>query len=205
MLATLPQQFSLLDATSKIVIPTVARPHVANNSGNNEWYTPPEYIEAARQALGQIDTDPASCDSAQRVVQAKTYYTAQTDGLRHKWTGKVWMNPPYAGNLVGKFADKLAHHYECGDVTDAVVLVNNATETEWFNRLIGVASAVVFPSSRIKFWNDNGVQGAPLQAQAVLYLGKDAGAFLSAFCKFGWGAAVVNADVDGLAMHWDGD
>lgn len=33
-----------------------ASAHVSHNSGNNEWYTPPEYIEAARVVLGGMKT-----------------------------------------------------------------------------------------------------------------------------------------------------
>lgn len=86
---------------------TIKQPHVAMNSGNNEWYTPTEIIETARRVMGSIDLDPASSEIANQTVKAETYYTAETNGLNKKWDGNVWLNPPYSTELIDKFVDKL--------------------------------------------------------------------------------------------------
>ena len=168
------------------------KPHVANNSGINEWYTPPEYIQAARDVMGEIDLDPASSEIANRIVGAKVFYTADDDGLGWAWDGRVWMNPPYSSELIRRFVEKLCYHFETGDVTESIVLVNNATETIWFRNLSNFASAVVFPQTRVKFLDPEGQPGAPLQGQAVLYLGKNPQLFLRKFSRFGWGANIWN-------------
>ena len=160
------------------------KPHVAFNSGNNEWYTPKEYIEAARLAMGSIDIDPASSDIANEVVQAAEYYTAETNGLDKRLHGNVWMNPPYSSDLIQQFVSKIVD--ERDDYEQAVVLVNNATETEWFNKLISVATAVCFPRSRVKFYMPDGKTGSPLQGQAVIYIGENVANFFAAFQGIGW-------------------
>lgn len=161
------------------------RPHVANNTGNNEWYTPRPYIEAARCVLGSIDLDPASSDEANAIVGAERYFTAVDDGLAQEWHGRIWMNPPYSSDLIGKFADKLVDHYGQGDIPAAIVLVNNATDTAWFHKLAGAADALCFPRGRIRFWQPGGEIGAPLQGQAILYFGDDYPIFVAAFAQFG--------------------
>lgn len=174
-----------------VVLEVQKRPHVANNSGNNEWYTPAEYIEAARKAMGSIDTDPASNDIANKVVKAEKYYTIETDGLAHDWHGNVWMNPPYSSDLITKFIEKLKEQRE--NYEQAIILVNNATETQWFYEIVKIASAVCFPKSRVKFYMPDGKTGAPLQGQAVLYVGNNTEKFISAFGGIGWTAKITEA------------
>jgi len=160
-------------------------PHVAFNSGNNEWYTPADYIEAARAVMGTIDLDPASTEEANKVIRATKFYSIEENGLAHPWHGKVWMNPPYASGLIEKFSEKLATSYSQGDVPEAIALVNNATETGWFQSMAVVTTAICFPSSRVKFWAPDGKVGAPLQGQGILYFGSNGVQFHNEFNKFG--------------------
>jgi len=177
-IASLPTRKEIVEEVKKHV-------HVAQNSGENEWYTPPQFIESARNVMGQIDLDPASSEIANKTVQASVIFTKDDDGLSKQWNGNVWMNPPYAQPLMSQFAEAVSIKYEKGEINQAIVLVNNATETQWWQRMASCSSAVCFPKTRIRFLDPDGNPGAPLQGQSILYFGKNKSAFVEQFSKYG--------------------
>jgi phage N-6-adenine-methyltransferase len=154
--------------------------------GNNEWYTPSNYIDLARTTMGSIDVDPASNDFAQETVRAGTYFTAESNGLDKDWTGNVWLNPPYSRGLIRPFVDKLIKEVENGNAEQAILLVNNCADTAWFQDAAQAASAICFPRGRIRFYMPNGkLHATPPLGQAFLYFGHHAANFARHFGPHG--------------------
>lgn len=162
--------------------------HVANASGEFEWYTPEPYIEAARSAMGSIDCDPATTVIANQRVKAQTIFTLENSGLdfANTWDGNVWLNPPYALGIVDQFTRKLVDQVGEGRTEQACVLVNNATETEWFQEMLPRVSAICLVRGRINYLTPSGEPlNKPLQGQIVLYFGHGAARFQTCFRPFG--------------------
>lgn len=157
----------------------------------DEYYTPPYIIAAVREVLGEIDLDPASSELAQTVVGAKYYFTKADDGLSEEWHGRVFHNPPYS--KPAPFIAKLLIEYMAGRTTEAIVLVNNGTETQWGQTLFRQRCPVCFVGahdgrgSRISFWRKSPAEpkGGNRYAQMIAYLGPNPDRFAKVFSQFG--------------------
>jgi hypothetical protein len=175
----------LLGAAWKQAMGETKAPHeYIQQSTSNEHYTPAVYVDAAREVMGGIDLDPASCAEANKVVKAKRFFTAKDNGLDRDrdWHGRVWLNPPYGGKA-GEFVAKLVGELEQGRVTAAVVLVNSAmTDTRWFQSLWN--GLLCFTNHRINFYGDGERSGAT-NGSVFVYFGDRQKLFIERFSEFG--------------------
>ena len=156
-----------------------------NYTGEYEWYTPETYLESARNVLGVIDCDPASSFEANKTVQADSYYGVDDNGLVHEWNGNVWLNPPYARNLIGKFVSKLISEYESGRTQQAILLTNSATDTRWYHDAAKASSAMCLTSGRINFVIDGKQMRNTPTGQTFFYFGANHELFSYEFHRHG--------------------
>jgi phage N-6-adenine-methyltransferase len=162
------------------------RHHRTQFTGETEWYTPAEYVEAARACLGGIDLDPATAPIAQDTIRAARFFTRDDDGLRHEWHGRVWLNPPYAQPDIARFIEKLLGELEAGRAEQAILLTHNYTDTSWFHAAAERSAAICFTRGRIRFVSATGELAAPTQGQAFFYFGSAEWRFLETFGSFGF-------------------
>jgi hypothetical protein len=154
----------------------------------NESYTPAQYIELVRQVFGgEIDLDVASCEQAQKTVQANRFFIISDNALKQDWYGKVFSNPPYSHPDIALFTDKLLHEIANKHVTSAIMLTNNSTDTAWFQKAAAAATAICFTRGRIRFISCDGTNPyTPVQGQAFFYFGNDLPAFMRHFEPVGF-------------------
>lgn len=164
--------------------------YLVNNvygSESEEWYSPHEFVDAARKVLGSIELDPASCAKANEVVKAERYYAKEDDGLIQPWVARtLWCNPPYGRlgddrqrGVTELWAHRLIREYECGNVEQAVLLVNAYVYKVWFAPLLSYP--ICFPKGRLAFWNDQNKTGRSPHASALVYFGANIQRFVDVF------------------------
>lgn len=162
---------------------------------SNEWYTLPRYIEAARLVLGDIDLDPASCEIANRTVQARRYYTQEENGLEQAWYGRIWLNPPF-GRLsngtsrIRLFLDRLVQEYRSGNIVAAIAMVKADPKQRWFHPLWNYP--ICFAHDRVYFLRPNARPEKHQFGTAWAYLGPDETRFTEVFKQFGTIVRSVN-------------
>ncbi len=130
-----------------------------HSSSSAEWYTPPEWIERVRRTLGEIDLDPCTSEEAQKVVKAREYYTAETDGLSSRGTLQLlrtYINPPgrcndFSGRCYKRCYCFLPRKYfdKYNDKRDLIWLAYSLEQLLWMKLPFG--SSVAIPHKRIKF------------------------------------------------------
>jgi hypothetical protein len=158
----------------------------AEYTGENEWFTPAEYVELAREVMGGIDLDPASHAIAQEAtVRAGAFFTAADNGLERPWFGRVWLNPPYSRALLSPFVDKLVSEWAGGTLEQAIMITHNYTDTAWFHTAARAARAFCFPCGRVRFLSPAGDVCAPAQGQAFFYFGASDESFCRVFGAIG--------------------
>jgi len=155
------------------------------HTGDNESYTPLEYLESARKVMGNICVDPASNPFANKRVNADIHYTEETNGLDKEWSGNIWLNPPYASKLINQFVAKLIEEYEAGRCKQAILLTNNSADTKWFHDSARYSSAICLTKGRINFYKADDTTTSPTNGQTFFYFGDNVEAFTEEFKKYG--------------------
>ena len=189
-LAALPEdkfEIRVAHAKARVEGMTTSAPDYSNAeyTGENEWFTPAEYVEKARETLGRIDLDPASHVLAQKTVRATAFYTAAENELTQPWSGRVWLNPPYSRELMSPFVDKFLSEYARGAIEQAILLTHDYTDTGWFHAAARAARAICLVRTRIHFLAPSGEECSPRRGQTFFYFGLDDGPFRRAFSDIG--------------------
>jgi hypothetical protein len=125
-----------------------------------EWYTPAGYITAVRETLGSIDLDPCSCALANETVQASHYITRDEDALSMSWpaVNTLYCNPPYSAGVIGRFIERILEHHAAGGFRTGIVLINNVSDTRYWQKLARASSLYCMTDHRISFVNMQGQQ-----------------------------------------------
>ena len=153
---------------------TMGRMRNGNNpSGNTDWETPIELVDALEALFGRFDLDPCATyesrkapawfgrDSMRCSFGDGTYKAAPSfnpcagcrpaeDGLAEPWFGSVFVNPPY-GRGVGKWVEKCYNEVVKGNAALVVALLPVSTDTRWWLWWVSQATEVRFLKGRIRF------------------------------------------------------
>ena len=117
-------------------------------SAKQDWTTPDElFVPIGAEFNFTLD---AAADS--KNARAKSFFTAEDDGLRQDWgQNVVWLNPPY-GERAGKLSDwiKKSLSASCNGAT-VVMLIPARTNTNWFHDICLKYGEVRFVKGRPKF------------------------------------------------------
>jgi len=158
---------------------------INQTSGKVNYVTPPHIIEAARATMGGIELDPASSMAANKIVQAKRFFSVYQNGLELQWDAEsVWLNHPYSRKENKLWIEKAVKEFNENRAIELCMITYAATSELWFCPLMRFP--ICFLHKRVSFLHEDGtVVRGNTKGSCVTYMGNDIEAFALHFLKLG--------------------
>ena len=157
---------------------------INQDSGEFEYYTPRNIVEAARSTMGGIDLDPASSAEANLRVHAARFYDLLDDGLIHVWPGRIWLNHPFSRENNPAWINKLINEYGQRRLEQACCITFAATSEKWFQPLLQFPQCFLSPRTNYHL-PDGRLKRGVTKGSVVTYLGRNIERFRDEFEAFG--------------------
>lgn len=149
-----------------------------------DYFTPPELVDAARRAMGDIDLDAASHPIANRTLRIPDYFHINRSAFENDWYGRVWLNPPYGNNA--PWFERIVRFLDEGSVDQLCMLSPVwAFTTEQAKPVMRRSAATVLLSPTPRFWGNANNRTGVNHPHAIVYFGSRAAEFLTAFAPHG--------------------
>ncbi len=145
------------------------------DSIRQDWDTPQSLFDKLNQEFN-FKWDLAASD---KNAKCSKFFTQKDDGLKQKWEGVCWLNPPY-GDKSSKMVDWIKKAYNDTQLNPnltVVMLIPARTNTKWFHQFCMKAAELKFICGRPKFGDSK--HGLPQPLILVVFKKSDTTKFSS--------------------------
>ena len=157
---------------------------INQTSGDFEYYTPIEIVDAAREVMGSIDLDPATSEAGNQRIKARQSFYQNQDGLQYSWYKNAWLNHPFSRVNNPIWVRKLVYEYD-HNLDQACCITFAATSEKWFQPLLEFPQCYLSPRTNY-YLPDGTLKRGVTKGSCVTYLGDNVDKFIAVFDgKFG--------------------
>lgn len=130
--------------------PMTNQPYMPVKAKSAEWQTPRDQFDALDEEFGPFTLDAFASPgqyTAEKIIArggmafCPPHITAPTtswreDGLIQRWSGRVWMNPPYDSKMLYQSCRQAVREIESGHAEIAVAFLPVKTEQPWWQEFV---------------------------------------------------------------------
>lgn len=133
--------------------------HGMFSSTSDTWATPQDLFDLLDREF-HFSLDVCALPNN---AKCSRYFTPEEDGLKQKWTGVCWMNPPY-GRQIADWIKKAFESSRSG--ATVVCLIPSRTDTKWWHTYV-MRGEIRFIRGRVQFVG--GTSSAPFPSAVVVF------------------------------------
>lgn len=120
-----------------------------NGTHSEDWGTPQSMFDRLNEIY---DFTLDVCAANAQVAKCRQFFTPEIDGLKTRWFGRPFCNPPYGRGEVKKWVMKAIKELSCANVESVVFLIPASVGSLWFHDyVLPYAKTIWLVRGRVSF------------------------------------------------------